>query len=96
MNKQHQSLYPFAKSSLALLLFLLAGVALATAVTPQQNQVHAASKSIRPNIQLFQAPYSEEMAWDLFTADALVQTRLSEIEYDFIQAVPLAHGEASR
>ena len=96
MNKQHSR-----PSLIAQLWPVLAFCAVATALffafTPTtQNRVQAASKSIRPTYQLFQTPYSEEMAWDLFTGDTAVTAQLSQIDHDFIQAVPLAHGEAGR
>lgn len=85
-----QSWFPMAVFTLIALCLSL--------FTPKQpqNRVQAASKSIRPSYELFQAPYSEGMAWDLFTADSDVQNQLEQVEHDFIQAVPLAHGEASR
>ncbi len=63
---------------------------------PAPNQIQAAQKSIRPDVALFAAPHSEEAALVLFEDDARVAEVLTEIEHSFIQAVPLAHGEAGQ
>ena len=63
---------------------------------PEASTIQAASKSIRLETDLFQAPYSENQALDLFEADPKVAEILTEVEHDFIQAVPLAHGEATQ
>ncbi|MEM8862371.1 MAG: hypothetical protein AAGD96_28980, partial [Chloroflexota bacterium] len=63
---------------------------------PEPTTIQAAQKSIRPEVQLFAAPHSEDIALNLFEDDAKVAEILTEVEHDFIQAVPLAHGEAAQ
>lgn len=65
-----------------------------TPFQPAQGQVYAATKAIRPATAIFAEPYNEGMARTIFEQDADVEALLSAIEHDFIQAVPLAHGEA--
>lgn len=65
-------------------------------IRPESSTIQAASKSIRLETDLFQAPYSESQALDLFETDPSVAEILTEVEHDFIQAVPLAHGEATQ
>ncbi|MFT5194634.1 MAG: hypothetical protein ACI85U_001643, partial [Candidatus Promineifilaceae bacterium] len=62
----------------------------------ETSTIQAATKSIRLETALFQEPYSENQAMDLFENDPRVAEILTEIEHDFIQAVPLAHGEATQ
>ncbi|MFK7801435.1 MAG: hypothetical protein AB8G95_07390 [Anaerolineae bacterium] len=65
-------------------------------IRPESSGIQAASKSIRLDVELFQAPHSESQAVDLFQNDPKVAEILTEVEHDFIQAVPLAHGEATQ
>ncbi len=81
-------IYPLIATYLIFFAWLL--------LRPQPNKIQAAQKAIRPQVNLFSAPHSEEVALSLFEDDTRVAEILTEVEHDFIQAVPLAHGEATQ
>ncbi len=58
--------------------------------------VQAAAKVIPLEIEVFAAPYSEEMAQAVFEQDPAVENFLQQREHAFIQAVPLSEGESRR
>ena len=80
-------LYPIAAVYLIFFIWLL--------LRPEPSAIQAAQKSIRPDVELFAAPHSEDQAVELFENDKRVAEILTKVEHDFIQAVPLAHGEAA-
>lgn len=56
--------------------------------------VQAAAKTISPTANMFAEPYSESFTQAIFEDDGAVRTLLANRRHEFIQAVPLAPGEA--
>lgn len=80
-------------STIAVLIFTtLYGIATIHA-PPALN---AAVKVIRPDYEVFQEPYSENLAFSILQNDEQAQNLLAEVDFDFVYAVPLGSSEAGR
>lgn len=60
------------------------------------NQIQAASKAVRPQMDIFPAPYTEQTAFDLLASAPEAQAILSTRETDWVLATPLGSREARR
>jgi mono/diheme cytochrome c family protein len=93
MNQTHRM---FRLLVPAFVLFLLASLFLWWPSQTTQGQIQAASKAIHPQIQLFSAPYSEQMAFDVLASAPQAQAVFANHEVDWVLATPLGSREARR
>ncbi len=81
------------------LAFILLGGVIAWLWWPtggEQNSIQAASKAVRPEMDIFPAPYSEQMAFALLAAAPEAQAILAARDTDWVFATPLGSREARR